>query len=256
MICQNIYSAAYDQLKGKTVTDIVVGISMLAVELDYSRIALSYTLRDNLKSGCSIFPSVQRAVGQPAESIAEWLVTGTDDIQRAIASATISAATRKEYPSAAQTTPFGLSVREGDKVGMVGMIRPVIKQLKPYRPELYIFDKGKCSFHPDEPDLYPVEKQREIIPECDILILSGTTVINRTIDSLVDMASRAREILVLGSSTPMFPEGFRNSKVTVVAGSAWRYEDKKEIFTLVSRAAGMKALSRLMIKQQVRVERN
>ncbi|MGI6486519.1 MAG: DUF4213 domain-containing protein [Thermoanaerobacterales bacterium] len=47
---------AQPYLKNKKVSDAVIGISLIAVELDNGCIGISYVLREGLDSGCSIFP--------------------------------------------------------------------------------------------------------------------------------------------------------------------------------------------------------
>ncbi len=98
-----------------------------------------------------------------------------------------------------------------------------------------------------------MEKQPELLPSCDVVLLSGTTTINGTIDSLLEFCSGAREIVMVGPSTPMYPPGWQGSGITVLAGSCWRRDRKEEIFKLISLAAGIRQLQQHMQKKAVRV---
>lgn len=143
---------------------------------------------------------------------------------------------------------FGVDFKAGDTVGMIGLIGPVVKELSAKVKEVIIFDKGA-----EDPRLSPMEKQPELLPTCDVVIITGTTTINGTIDSLLTMCSRAREIVMVGPSTPMYPQGWQSSRLTVLAGSWWDCEHKDEIFKIISLAGGIRQLQPYMQKKAVAV---
>ena len=249
---EQIYNAALPLLKGRTVTDLVVGISLLAVELDGRDIAVSYVLRDDLAGGCSIFPYAKGAVGKSAEEVGRWFVDGQEDLQRSIGAAVLTAASHAlDMPDTdSDEKPFGLTLHPGDTVGMIGMIPPVAMRLKKLGCKLMIFDRGQCPAGDTARDLYPMERQAELLPRCDVLFLSGTTTINGSAAELLALA-RPRDAVLIGSSVPMIPGGYAGTPVRVLAGSWWKQEDKAEIFRLISQAAGMMVLGRYMVKKNV-----
>lgn len=250
---EKIYEAALPLLRGRKVTDLVVGISLLAVELDGKDLAVSYVLRDELKGGCSAFPYACQTVGMDAEEAGRWFVTGEDAVQRAIGNAVLTAASRTQNLVDSEL-PFGLKLSAGDTVGMIGNIRPVAAQLKKSGCRMVIFDKGQCAEGCPEEDVYPMERQEELLAQCDVVFLSGTTTINGTIEPLLNMCKNARDVVLIGASTPMIPEGFAGTKVSVLAGSWWNHEDKDKIFRLISQASGINGLGAYMIKKNVRIK--
>ena len=252
---EQIYEAARPLLKGRVVTDLVVGLSLLAVELDRKNIGVGYVLRDNLGGGCSIFPYASGAAGMSAEEVGSWFVTGGDDVQRGIGGAVINAAgtALPLTDSGSRDRPFDIDLDENTTIGMVGMIQPVVMQLKKFGCKWYIFDKGKCEHGRVSEDLYPMERQAELIGKSDVVFLSGTTTVNGTAPALFDMAKDAREVVMVGASVPMIPEGYAGTNVSVLAGSWWREEDKEPVFRLISQAAGMKTLGKYMVKKNVRI---
>lgn len=254
-LSEQIYQAALPFFKDRAVTDLVVGISMLAVELDGKDLAVNYVLRDKLGEGCSIFPYANKAVGMSAEEVGRWFVNGADDIQRAIGGAVLNAAGNalQLADRDSKERPFDLELNPGDTVGMVGRIPPVAMRLQSMGCKTVIFDKGKCAHGNLEDQVWPMERQAEMLPKCDVVFLSGTTTVNQTAAPLLDICSRARDIVLVGSSVPMIPAGYAGTPVSVLAGSRWRYEDKEEIFRLISRAAGMQVLNRYMVKKNVRI---
>ena len=254
MIIEKVLSAAQEHLAGKTVRDLVVGISMTACELDSGDVGVSYVLRDNLPNGCSVFPYAREVIGKPASAIAEWSVSGTDDLQPAIAAAVLAAASRGigiPDDTKEDGQPFGLEVKTGDTVGMVGLIAPVAEKLGKLAGRMIVFDEG-LSRHGGNPMIYPTTEQPQLLPECDIVILSGTTVINGSIDNLLSMCVKSREVVMVGPSTPMLPQGWADSRVTRLAGAWWENTRKDEIFRRISLAGGIRQLKDFMILKNIR----
>ena len=252
---EQVFAAALPLLEGHKVTDLVVGLSLTAVEVDGEKLAVSYVLREGLQGGCSIFPYASKAVGMSAVDVGRWFVTGTDDLQRALGATVLTAVSQYEdlKDSGGRNQPFGLSISPSDTVGMVGNIRPVIRQLKPIGCKMIVFDKGKCANGNPVENISPMEDQPRLLPQCDIVFLSGTTMINGTAADLFPLCSKAREVVLLGSSVPMVAKGYSGTPVSVLAGSWWREEDKEILFRNISLAAGMQTLGKYMIKKSVRI---
>ncbi len=257
MLIEKVFQAAEPLLKDRVVTDAVLGLSLTAIELDGKDIGLSYILRDRLPAGCSAFGFAQHIIGQPALEVARLVLEGRDDAQRGVGMAVITAATRAldlpDEPTAA--TPFGLQVRPADKVGMIGYIPPVAEQLANLKAQVYIFDKGlTLNGGEGAAEVMEMSRQPEILPLCDLMIISGTTLINGSIDHLLDLCRKAREIILVGSSTPMLTEAFRGTAVTALAGSWWDAAYKAEMFKKLSLSCGISHLKKMMIKKLVKVE--
>ena len=252
-LVEKILESAQSRLAGKTVTDLVVGVSLVACELSDGEIGISYVLRDDLPNGCSAFPYVQEVIGKPAAEIASWLKTGEDNLKRAIADAVLTASAGSDFPEDAKDgLPFGITASPSDTAGMIGLIEPVARVLEKAAGKLIVFDEGLAR-HGGNPLVMPSSKQAELLPTCDIVVLSGTTVVNGSIDALLKMCPKAREIIMVGTSTPMFPDGFKDSGITRLAGSCWDNSKKNEIFRLISLACGISHLHKYNLKKVIPV---
>ena len=257
MIMEKVLASAVEHLAGKTVRDLVVGISLTACELDSGEVGVSYVLRDSLPNGCSVFPYAQEVTGKPACEIAEWIVSGKDDLQRGIADAVLSAASHSlEIPddTDAPERPFGMEVTPDDTVGMIGLIWPVAEKLGRLAGRMIVFDEG-LALHGGDSMIYPSAEQPRLLPECDIVVLSGTTVINQSIDYLLSMCVKSREIVMVGASTPMFPKGWTGSRVTRLAGSWWNNARKNEIFRTISLGGGIRQLQNFVTLKNIKTHR-
>lgn len=252
MLMERVVAAAQPVLKEKTVKDIVVGISLIGVELSDGTVGVAYVLRDGLPSGCSVFKYVNEIIGKPADEIAEWILTGDENIRRAIAAAVLSAAANDlELEDEVTEMPFGMELTPDTTVGMIGLVRPIANIIKQHC-KLIAFDEG-LYLHGERDSIYPMSKQPELLPQCDIVILSGTTTINGTIDELLEMCKDARQIIMFGPSTPMYTEGWKGTGITNLAGATWDNSKKNEIFRAISLGNGVSELGKYMIKKNVLV---
>lgn len=249
---KKIVEAAQPYLEGKTVTDFVIGLSLICCQLSDGSIGVTYTLKDDLpKGGCGSYAYTQNVIGIPASQIAQWFADGTDDIQRALGDCVLSAASQScEIEN--DDGMFNMDFGKEDTVGMIGMIYPVAAAIKDKVKDLIIFDKGMSSCG-GPMKIYPMDVQPLLLPKCDKMIITGTSTINGTIDDLLNMCSNAKEIAIIGASTPMFTQAFKDTNVKVLAGSWWRKEYKEEIFHEVSTAGGMARVKKYMIKKAAKV---
>ena len=128
---------------------------------------------------------------------------------------------------------------------------PVARQFEGKVAETVIFDKGReLAGHAD---VTPCALQAEVLPTCDIVVSSGTSVVNRTVEDLLAMCPNAREFVLTGTSTPMFPTAYKGTRVTSLAGTAWRQDAKDEIFRTIALGGGMMACRPLCQNVCVRV---
>lgn len=254
-IVKNIVKSSAPFLENKTVTDIVIGISLIACQLDDGSVGVSYVLRHGLPPGCSAFAYAKNAVGCLASEIAPWLLEKDDYIGRSIGSAVLSAASRQiDIPDDNKDGKmFGIDFNSEDTVGMIGLIGPVAKQLKDKVKNIIVFDQSISAFG-DNVTVYPMQQQPLLLPKCSKLIVTGSSTINGSIDGILDMCKNAQEIAVVGSSTPMFADGWSNTNVTSLCGSWWDNSHKDEIFKIISCGGGIMELQPYMIKKALYIK--
>lgn len=96
-------------------------------------------------------------------------------------------------------------------VALIGHF-PFIPRLRTVTANLWVIEQ-----HPDGED-YPAESAPELIPRADVVALTASSLINHTLDSLLDLCSPDALVLVLGPSTPLSPVLFEHG-ATIIAGS-------------------------------------
>ena len=79
---------------------------------------------------------------------------------------------------------------------------------------MHIFERRLAS----ESEELPESAAAETLPQCHVVILSATTLLNRTLDDLLACCRNAREIAIVGPSTPLLPAVFADGGVTLLSG--------------------------------------
>lgn len=257
MLIDSILKEARLYLVERKIKDAVLGLSLIGIELDNNDIGLAYMLRSHLPPGCSVFGFAQEIIGANAYEIAQLASSGTDDAQRGVGVAVLTAGTRQLALQNDDNSEvyFGLEVRPTDVVGMVGWIPPVAAKFAEKAKQLYVFDEGVSLSNEKGPAyMKPMEEQDELLPQCDLAIITGSTFINHSIDHLLEVSAKAREIVLVGSSTPMYPEAFAQTKVSVLAGSWWDSHQKESLFKKISLSGGIHHVQPAMLKMSVRIK--
>jgi uncharacterized protein (DUF4213/DUF364 family) len=86
----------------------------------------------------------------------------------------------------------------GKRVAMVGHF-PFVARLRERVETLWVLE-----LHPGDGDL-PAEAAPDVIPQADLLAITGTTLLNGTFEELISLRQPHALVMVLGPSTPLSP---------------------------------------------------
>jgi uncharacterized protein (DUF4213/DUF364 family) len=100
---------------------------------------------------------------------------------------------------------------KGKDVALVGHF-PFIPQLRQAAGRLWVIEQ-----HPTEGE-YPAEAAPELIPQADVVALTGSSLINHTLGGLLGLCRRDALVMVLGPSTPLSPVLFQHG-ATYLSGT-------------------------------------
>ncbi|MFU8772258.1 MAG: Rossmann-like domain-containing protein, partial [Anaerolineales bacterium] len=84
----------------------------------------------------------------------------------------------------------------GKKIALVGHF-PFIPKLRQVASQLWVIEQ-----RPAEGE-YPVEAAADLIPQAEIVALTGSAIINHTLDNLLELCHPDALVVVLGPSTPL-----------------------------------------------------
>ncbi len=118
-------------------------------------------------------------------------------------------------------------------IGVIGHF-PFIPALKKIADKLWVFEKRL-----QEGDL-PEEAMQQFLPRCDVVAISGTTLINHTFETVMKLCRKDAFKVMLGASTPMIPLLF-DYGIDVLSGC--RVLDPDLVFRCVGQGATFKQIN-------------
>jgi uncharacterized protein (DUF4213/DUF364 family) len=228
------------------VCDLRVGLGYTAVLLDNGRCGLAYTFRDEAKEGCCVIGEAGTITGRQAMELVAWAKSPAP-IAAAVGLATVNALTDPPVAAVESNLLAALTVGPDDVIGMVGFFGPLIEPLRIRARQLHIFERRP----EDRPGTLTESKAQDLLPQCHIVILSATAILNRTIDGLLDLCGPARELVVLGPSTPFVPEVFQPRGVTLLSGI--HVVDAAHVLRIVAEGGGTRQLGGAVRKLTLRI---
>jgi len=122
----------------------------------------------------------------------------------------------------------------GKNVVIVGHF-PFIPKIEKLAKKLWVLEK-----QPRGGDL-PAEAATDILPQADVIAITGTTLINQTFEDLMQLCNPQALVLTLGPSTPLTPLMFERG-VHLLSGSV--VEDIDSVVRAVSQGANFRQVHR------------
>jgi uncharacterized protein len=246
MLADEIYKRVLSIAAEHSVTDIRVGLGYTAAVLENGRCGLAFTLHEKEYESCTVIAEAGSLAGRKASELVSW-ITQSDETACAIGLATVNALI--DIPQGAVESDILdlLSVGPEDAVGMIGYFGPLVGPIKRQARVLHIFERKPI------PDLgvLPDAAAGDLLPQCQVVILSATTLLNQTIDGVLKCCKAAHEIAVLGPSTPFLPEVFGPRGVTILSGI--QVMDTPRALHVVSEAGGTRNFGRAIRKLTIRI---
>jgi uncharacterized protein len=99
--------------------------------------------------------------------------------------------------------------RPDDRTVVVGAFVPFLKELKRRGQPYLVLEQDQATLKADElPFFRPAEIAREIVPQADILLITGTTLLNDTLEDLLGWARPDARVTMVGPTVGLFPDAF------------------------------------------------
>jgi len=239
LIVEELLSLAEDELKGRKAIDIRIGMSYTGVLLDDQSFGLAYSFREEASDCCEVVDKAGELEGD-ARELAKLSLT-PHAVDSSVGVATLNAVLNRNVEGDEGDVLDFLDLKKNDKVGMVGNFKPLVDRMGGDAPELYIFERK-----PQGEDVYPDWAAEQLLPKVDVAMITGTALINKTIDHLLELTKNAREIAILGPSTPMAPEVFKKRGVTLLSGMV--VENIEKTLKIISQGGGTRKINKVSKK--------
>jgi uncharacterized protein (DUF4213/DUF364 family) len=161
------------------------------------------------------FPGKLR--NRPAFDLAQEAL-GENGIRRAVGIAALNALAdtcwrRRPHPDTELQLGIdafdATEIYPGDRVVVVGAFVPFLRELKRRRQSYLVLEQDPATLKADElPFFRPAEQAAAVVPQADVLLITGTTLINDTLEELLTLASPAASVTMVGPTVTMLPDAF------------------------------------------------
>ena len=157
--------------------------------------------------------------GSKAMDVAQ-LANSFDIIERTVGIATLNALSQQVMESEGYERKFGvdamdeMEVKGEDEVAVVGYIRPLVGKLRAKARKVHVFDRNPQLRGDALLDTF-VDL---ILPKADVVVISGSSLVNGTVDRLLELSKGARFVVFAGPTASILPEPFFERGVKIIAG--------------------------------------
>jgi uncharacterized protein (DUF4213/DUF364 family) len=246
-ILNQIYGISSDKALGIKVKDVRIGLGYTAVLLENNQTGLAYTMPQDFVEGCSVFHDALPLTGKKAKELLSFLKSD-QSIKLTVGLATANALTNSEKDEMNTGDVIqNMDIRVTDMVGMVGLFTPLITSLKEKAASLKIFE---INPERQKKGILSIDSLKKELPKCQVAIITSTTLLNHTFDDVLALTKGCREVVMLGPSTPLIPEAFKDTPVSCLSGVI--VVKPQKILRIISEGGGMRYFRDTIKKVNIR----
>lgn len=211
------------------VRHVLVGAHWTVVCSRYAGMAA--TLMAEKPHGHSRVREVGRLEEKPAQALAE-LARSNDPLEASIGVAAINSLLDVDETQAQELNAAEVLAQRGRgrNVALIGHF-PFIEQVRASVGRLWVVE-----LHPLE-DEYPAEAATDLLPKADVVAITGSALINGTLDGLLALCRPSSTVMVLGPSTPLSPVLFDHG-AHILSGT--RIVDENALLRTVAQGASFR----------------
>lgn len=112
-----------------------------------------------------------------------------------------------------------IDVTQFKKTVVIGALVPMLKKLTQAEADYKVLEMDSRTLKGKELEHYaPATDAPLYIPEADLIVITGVTILNNTLYDLLKMAKKGAEIIVTGPTASMLPDAFFKYGVTLLGG--------------------------------------
>jgi uncharacterized protein (DUF4213/DUF364 family) len=215
------------------VDDLVIGIFFTGVKLSMGHAGCAATPIGEVPeavccpTSAARMPSAGDLDGKPISEIITYSLD-PNVLKSAIGVATLNALTQwilqsprtSEYQIIKDKDGFDLlEIQPHETVSLIGAFGPYIRRLKTMGNPFFIVEKNAQALRPDEMKYFkPDSEMRNALERSAVVIITGTTIVNHTIDHILSFVRNGTRAAIIGPTASMIPDAFFEKGITIMAG--------------------------------------
>lgn len=220
-------------LRNVHVQDLVLGIFFTGVKLSTGHGGVAATPIGEIPeavccpTSAARMPQAGNLEGKPVSEVLKYALDANVlksamgvAILNALSQLVIEALGAADYPVIRDKDGFDLlRIEPNENVSIVGAFGPYIRRLKMMGNPFFIVEKNPLSLRPDEMKYFkPESEMRSALEKSDVVIMTGTTIVNHTIDTILSLIKDGIRTAIIGPTASMLPDAFFKRGVHVMAG--------------------------------------
>ena len=242
-ICERLYDLSLEKAESVTVDKVSLGVGYTAVQTSDGGIGVSYTYFEK-KTSCTVRADDVDFEQQPAALLLER-IKKEDPLEKGMALALVNSLNYRDALALPDDPRNDVLVRhfrieKGRHVSMVGYFGPTIKLLEEKGAIVEVIDESRGI---GETDRF----MDRLSAWTEVLILTSTSLLNNTAESILERLGPDARTLILGPSTPMIREAFEGLPVHMLAGIAPIPDEN--VFKVICHGLGTPALLKACYKK-------
>ena len=110
-----------------------------------------------------------------------------------------------------------LDIKSSDIIGMVGFFPPLVKLIEKIGSKLIVIEKKEELVQKSKDWLVTLNPSK--LKDCNKILITGTTVLNDTLDEVLDYCTSAEKKSVIGPTTSFLPDPLFRRGIDVIGGT-------------------------------------
>jgi uncharacterized protein (DUF4213/DUF364 family) len=215
------------------IDDLVIGIFFTGVKLSTGHAGVAFTPAGEIPEAvccpttAARMPKAGNLDGKAASTLIDDCLEA-NVLKSALGVATLNALSQRilassdltGYQMVKDADGFDLlNIQPRERVCLIGAFGPYIRRLKGMENPFYVLERNPQTLRPEELKYFrPQSQTKPTLEESDVVIMTGTAIVNHTIDSLLSSVPKGIRIGIIGPTASMLPDAFFARGVQVMAG--------------------------------------
>lgn len=215
------------------VEGLVVGVFFTGVKLSGKFFGMARTPIEELPEAVCCpgsagrMPHAGRLRQEKVSDLMQW-ASDSNALKAAVGVATLNALShclqgKKGFPGCkfieGQDAFDLLNFTKAKRVALVGAFGPYVRRLEHMGLDFAVVEKNPQTLRGDATKYFcPSEEAPKILAQADVVILTGSAIVNHTINGLLSTVKRGCQVAVVGPTASMVPDPFFRRGVSLMGG--------------------------------------
>jgi uncharacterized protein (DUF4213/DUF364 family) len=216
-------------IDGLIVEKVCLGLGYTGVKLRGGQAGVCHSLLSEMAPECcTILESAGTLAGRAATEFL-GMASSWDLGERVIGMATVNALSQivfdahpDRYALEEKNLVDVIEVGPEDIVVLIGLVKPFVPVFRARAKRLHILERGVGR----EEGVLPDTACEEVVPEADVVVITGSSLANGTVDRLLELAEDARTVALVGPTVSCIPDPLFRRGADYAGGIRIRDADK------------------------------